>query len=115
MKRRAFTLIEVIIALAILAIAALYLLPAIYTSNTYSNVGEKDMKLSLHAQTVIENYKSFHFTGIETALALPEGIDYELKVTEEHRFIVLDLRVMDDEKEYKTKIALPKETSIYTH
>lgn len=114
MKRRAFTLIEVIVALSILAIAALYLLPAIYTSNFGKGIDENKMELSLHAQTILENYKSKHFTGAENDFNLPEGIDYELSEIEDGRFIVLHLRVIDDEKEYETKVALPKETCIYT-
>lgn len=115
MKRPAFTLIEAILALSILAIVVVYLLPAIYINYNKRNDKSNDIKNAYYAQAIIENYKSKYFTGIDSEVNIPEDIEYKVEVKESERFIIVEVRIIDEEDEFKTKLALPIEKWIYAN
>ncbi|WP_425538783.1 type II secretion system protein [Microaceticoccus formicicus] len=115
MKRPAFTLLEAIIALSILAIVVVYLLPAIYINHNKRNDKSNDIKNAYYAQAIMENFKSKHFTGIDTKLNIPEDLEYQVEEEVSGRFTIVEVRIIDDEKEFKTKLALPNEKGIYAN
>ena len=89
MKRPAFTLLEAIIALSILAIVVVYLLPAIYINHNKRNDKSNDIKNAYYAQAIMENYKSKHFTGIDTKLNIPEDLEYQVEEEVSGRFTIV--------------------------
>lgn len=84
MKRQSdgFSLVEVIIAIAVLAIVAMSLLSYFSSANRYTNWGKKTQKADMAAQSVIEELASCTtFDQIENKLAEPDDSAWKVLST----------------------------------
>ncbi|MDO5689030.1 MAG: type II secretion system protein [Tissierellia bacterium] len=110
MKRlRGFTLIETIVALAVLAMIAISVLPAFYAGFTNSSNAQVQLEQAAYGEMVMESVKSQYFEGGE--LELPPHPRFHYTVDTEdlgvrNRIVIT---INGEGNETQLELQLPKE------
>lgn len=112
MKRKASTLLEVLMALFLLSIMSINLLPGIASGIQLQTKATWDIETRLTAQTIVERLKSNHLNHANLPLTA-EGYAIEIKESQVKTGLYrYDLKVQKEEgktKAYELAIILPKE------
>lgn len=110
--KRAFTLVEALVSIAILGIIVTILIPAIYKSVNISEKSSSNLQDILYYQEIIEIYKSNHFNGGEDIDLNGQG--YSIKETDKGELVLVDFTFNDGQGQVTSiSLTLPKDTELY--
>lgn len=105
--KKAFSLIEVLVAVAILAIIVISLLPAIYNSIVMAGKSKTLGDNYLNKQYIIESYKSYYFSNG------PSPSDKSCQIEEKDQGSMVLVSFYFDDEEKSIDLYLPKDKSLY--
>lgn len=110
--KRAFTLVEALVSIAILGIIVTILIPAIYKAINIREKSSDNLQDILYYQEVIETYKSNHFSG-SAGLDL-DGQGYSIKETNMGDQLMVDFTFNGPSGENTfISLILPKDKALY--
>lgn len=107
-KRRAYTLIEVLASLAILAIIATSVLASFYNSVQLSDKAKDQTKLAFHGQGMVEAFKARELGASDVNYPLPDYVEDKSTIVEDDGGKIYKLRLEVGEHYYETEIFIGK-------
>lgn len=106
-KKKAFSLIEALVAVAILSIIVISLLPAIHNSIIMAGKTKVLGDDYLNKQYIIESYKSYYFSNG------PFPNDKSCRIEEKDKGSMVLVSFYFDDEEKSIDLYLPKDKSLY--
>lgn len=113
MRKRAFTLLEVMIGVSLLSLIAISVLPAISFSFKSRETIERKKALVMEAERIIERTKANYFE--DGNISLESNYDYNIESYSEELSNKYKLKLIDGDISYEIIFYLPKDKSIYSN
>ncbi len=108
-KKTAFSLLETIVALALLSIIVVALLPMITVGLHNTHDSSESVRIAAYSQQVMEYYKSSYFEGAEIDIPLHPEYSYRIDTEELEDFHSVQVTVTGDKHAFTTRLLLPKQ------